>query len=125
MLSKPDAVFRVIKKLAKRAVGTGGMCRRAARALEAGCGFPGHKKARQARGGNRGRHRGHVSKSAHSLEAGCGFSSHKKNESASDTRRLVFCISNYFPGNCSRLREHVPPPTHAPGVHCALGARAP
>jgi len=41
-----------------------------------------------------------------------------KKESASDTRRLFF----YGPGNCSRLRGNVSPPTHVPGVHCALGA---
>ncbi|MCL1846079.1 MAG: hypothetical protein FWF77_09260 [Defluviitaleaceae bacterium] len=33
-----------------------------------------------------------MSESAHSLEAGSSFPVHEKNESASDTRRLIFFI---------------------------------
>ncbi|MCL1845703.1 MAG: hypothetical protein FWF77_07350 [Defluviitaleaceae bacterium] len=41
--------------------------------LEAGCRFPAHKKARQARSG----HRGHVSAATRSLEAGSNFPAQK------------------------------------------------
>ncbi|MCL1844725.1 MAG: hypothetical protein FWF77_02365, partial [Defluviitaleaceae bacterium] len=72
------------------------------------------KKARQARSG----HRGHVSAATHSLEAGSSFLIHKKNESASDTRRLIFFTS----GNCFRLRGNTPIPTCVFGAQCAPGA---
>ncbi|MCL1845276.1 MAG: hypothetical protein FWF77_05180 [Defluviitaleaceae bacterium] len=64
----------------------------ATHSLEAGCSFPAHEKARQARG----EHRGHVSKSTHSLEAISNFPAHEKNESASVTRRLVFADAEKY-----------------------------
>ncbi|MCL1844531.1 MAG: phosphoribosylanthranilate isomerase [Defluviitaleaceae bacterium] len=70
-----------LKKRAKRAMGTGEMCR--------GRGVLSKPDA-VAR-------RGHVSELARSLEAGCSFHAHEKNESASVTRRLIFSAPNSVP----------------------------
>ncbi|MCL1845807.1 MAG: hypothetical protein FWF77_07880 [Defluviitaleaceae bacterium] len=57
-----------------------------------------------------------MSESAHSLEAGSNFIAHKKS-------RITKSDAAFFgQRNGSRLRGNVSPPTHAPGVHCALGA---
>ncbi|MCL1845873.1 MAG: hypothetical protein FWF77_08210, partial [Defluviitaleaceae bacterium] len=67
---------------AKRAVGTGGICRRRHVPSKPRAVSP-PKKARQARNG----HRGHVSKATHSLEAGSRFRTPKKARQARNGHR--------------------------------------
>jgi len=75
-LSSPCRFFSKSKnKKARQARGGNrGHVSVATHSLEAGSSFLAHQKARQARGGNRG----HVSVATHSLEAGSGFLAHQK-----------------------------------------------
>ncbi|MCL1845968.1 MAG: hypothetical protein FWF77_08705 [Defluviitaleaceae bacterium] len=67
--------FAKLKKARQARGGNRGHMSAATHSLESGSNFPANKKARQARIG----HRGHMLAATHSLEAGSNFLSHKKN----------------------------------------------